>query len=120
MRLKIDRASAQLFTVCVETPARPGRGDHIYCAQEPYRAILLCHGNLALNDLAGAVVDAAIGEVQGEAGVAREANVGLSHTQIVIYGRLPGFLPEKMLAQVLVDGKRDHERRATPKGGGKD
>lgn len=117
MHLKIDRASAQQFTACVETTARLDRDSHSYCAQPPYRAIIICRANLTLNDLAGAVVDAAIGEVQGESGVVREANVGLPHTQIVIYSRLPGFLPEKMLAQVLVDGKRDHERRAKPKGG---
>jgi len=120
MHLKIDRASAQQFVACVELPARPDNDQHTYCAEEPYRAIIICHANLVLDDLAGAVVDAAIGEVQGEAGVAREANVGLSHTQIVIYGRLPGFLPEKLLAQVLVDGKRDHERRPRPKGSGQE
>jgi len=85
MQLKIDRASAQLFTACVEIPTGPDRDRHTYCAQEPYRAIVICHANLVLDDLAGAVVDVTIGEVQGEAGVAREANVGVSHTQIVIY-----------------------------------
>jgi hypothetical protein len=103
MRLRIDRASIQLFEGRTESPATPNSDRrHYYSAQEPYRAILICRNGLELNDLAGQVVDALVGEERSERPFAREANVGQRHTLITLYGVLPDIPPEKTLAQVCV------------------
>jgi hypothetical protein len=113
MRLKIDRASLTLFAPCGEDGStHPGDIRGTCSAQEPYRAVLICPRGLDLTDLIGAVVDASVNEVLGEAAWARPANVGQWHTQVLVHEVLPGAAPEKLLAQVLVDGQRDHERRA--------
>ena len=103
MRLRIDRASTQLFEARTESPATPNGGRrHCYRAREPYRAILICRNGLELSDLTGQVVDALVSEEQGELPFAHEASVGQQHIVITLYGVLPDTPPEKTLAQVCV------------------
>jgi hypothetical protein len=109
MRLLIDPAALAHFQLRQQS-AEHGDLRRYYCAVAPWRVLVVCRNGLALIDLAGQTVDAALGHENAWREFAREGNANQRHTKITLYRRLaPAAKPEDTLSQVVGQSPRDPE-----------
>lgn len=107
MLIYLDRDGLEQFEYFAEE--RSIDVQRVYCAVDPYQAILICRNGLDLYDLAEQTVDVQVDQEYGWRGYVRPGNEGKQHTKIVVY-RVTRRSARWTLSEILAQAPRDDNK----------
>lgn len=86
MWLRIDPAALERLALAKEATVE-GEGRRYYCTlpEDPARVLVVCRNGLTPGDLAGRMVDAALGWDKGTRGYVHDGDVSRLHTKVTIH-----------------------------------
>lgn len=107
MLIKIDRPGTDLLKWRTEADVH-GAHRRYYCANAPYRALLVCDNGLDLNQLIGCVADCNLGWDEGWREFVREGNARRRHTKITIRRKAQNQdARARLLSAIVRDAPKD-------------
>jgi hypothetical protein len=107
MLIKVDQPGINLLKWRTEADVH-GTHRRYYCANAPYRAILICDNGLDLHQLIGCVVDCNLGWDEGWREFVREGNARQRHTKITIRRKAQNQdAHARLLSAIVRDAPRD-------------